>query len=80
MAKFRKLPVIIDAHRLTKAEGPQVIATREGSIMGYPGDWLITGVENEKYPCNDAIFRKTYQAVDAEGEAELAKVIAGLSA
>lgn len=80
MAKFRKLPVVIEAHRLTMADSPRQIHTREGTIMGYPGDWLIRGVENEEYPCDDAIFRKTYEPVDAEAEAEMAKVVAGMSA
>ena len=57
MSKFKKLPVEIEAARITeKIE----IQTREGTLYGYPGEWLITGVEGEKYPCGDEIFRKTY--------------------
>ncbi|MFA5715961.1 MAG: hypothetical protein WC998_09480 [Candidatus Paceibacterota bacterium] len=57
MSKFRKLPVEIEAERITeKIE----IHTREGTLVGYPGDWLITGVQGEKYPCGDEIFRATY--------------------
>lgn len=25
------------------------------------GDWLITGVEGERYPCSDSIFQATYE-------------------
>lgn len=57
MSKFTKLPVEIEAVRITeKIE----IKTREGVLFGYPGEWLLTGVEGEKYPCGDEIFRKTY--------------------
>ena len=66
MAKFRKKPVIIDAVQLKdRCE----IKTMEGKLYGEIGDWLIIGVEGEKYPCGDAIFRKTYEPVDSEAEA-----------
>ena len=39
------------------------INTREGSIYGQPGDWLIQGVRGEVYPCGDEIFRETYEPV-----------------
>lgn len=29
-----------------------------------PGDWIITGVANEMYPCKPAVFEATYEAVD----------------
>ena len=29
-----------------------------------PGDWIITGIKGEKYPCKDEVFRMTYEAVD----------------
>ena len=28
-----------------------------------PGDWIITGVKNEKYPCSDEVFQRTYEPV-----------------
>jgi hypothetical protein len=27
------------------------------------GDWIITGIKGEKYPCRDDIFRETYEEV-----------------
>ena len=63
MARFRKLPVIIDAVRIRSRV---TIDTREGTLRGYPGEWLIIGVAGEKYPCADDIFRATYEPVDAE--------------
>ena len=39
---------------------------RETEPLGHnvcPGDWIITGVSGERYPCKDEIFRATYNAV-----------------
>ena len=60
MAKYRKRPVIIDAVQLTERVE---IETLEGVMVGEPGDWLITGVKGEKYPCKPDIFEMTYEAV-----------------
>lgn len=73
MPKFRKKPVVIEATRL-KSEVR--IATREGELTGKPGDWLITGVQGEVYPCGDSIFRQTYEPADEEAEAAF-KVTSG---
>lgn len=32
------------------------IDTLEGGHIVCPGDWIITGVKNEKYPCKPDIF------------------------
>ncbi len=63
MAKFRKLPVVVEVVRI---EETTTIETREGTLIGYPGEWMITGVEGERYPCGDSIFRATYEAADDE--------------
>lgn len=63
MAKYRKLPVEIEAVRLTRQVS---IKTLEGTMVGEPGDWLITGVKGEQYPCKDDVFRATYEPVDGE--------------
>lgn len=39
------------------------ITTLEGVMCCNPGDWIITGVKGEKYPCKDEIFRLTYEPV-----------------
>ena len=39
------------------------IDTLEGGHNVCPGDWIITGVEGEHYPCKPSIFKKTYEAV-----------------
>ena len=40
------------------------IDTLEGRHNVCPGDWIITGVQNEKYPCKPDIFDKTYEPVE----------------
>ena len=58
MPKYHKKPVVIDAYQLTDRIE---IDTLEGAMVGEPGDWLITGVKGEQYPCKDDIFRQTYE-------------------
>lgn len=36
------------------------IDTLEGGHIVCPGDWIITGVNGERYPCKPDIFEKTY--------------------
>lgn len=38
-----------------------VIDTLEGEMRVSPGDWIITGVKGEKYPCKPDIFEATYE-------------------
>lgn len=66
MANFRKKPVVIDAYRTTRR---RIISTLEGTMVAEPGDWIITGVESEQYPCKDSVFRATYEPVDNEARA-----------
>ena len=61
MTQFRKRPIVIEAVRLTEKTE---IKTREGTLYGYPGEWLLTGVKGEVYPCGDEIFRATYENID----------------
>ena len=42
------------------------IDTLEGGHIVCPGDWIITGVAGEMYPCKDQIFRDTYDAASEE--------------
>lgn len=36
------------------------VETLEGKMKGQPGDWLVIGVNGEKYPIAQDIFKKTY--------------------
>lgn len=39
-----------------------VIETLEGVMEVGIGDWVITGVKGERYPCKNEIFEATYAA------------------
>jgi len=40
------------------------VKTLEGGHIVSPGDWIITGVNGENYPCKPDIFDKTYESVE----------------
>lgn len=61
MGKYRKRPVVIEAVQITR---PITIETKEGSMRGDVGDWLITGIKGEQYPCKPDIFEATYEPVE----------------
>ena len=60
MAKYRKKPVVIEAYQTDKELD---IETLEGTMHANAGDWIITGVHGEQYPCKPYIFEKTYEPV-----------------
>lgn len=111
MPKFRKRPVVIEAHQWFKngdhpedncemiPSGTAPPFQSEGKIVRYyrrpdvdgsracehcgkkmddhgwidtleaghnvcPGDWIITGIAGERYPCKDKIFQETYDLVE----------------
>lgn len=37
------------------------ITTLEGPHIVFEGDWIITGVKGEQYPCKPDIFEATYE-------------------
>jgi len=59
--KYKKKPIIITAYRTDK---PLVIQTLEGTLRAAVGDYIITGLRGEKYPCKPDIFEKTYELVE----------------
>lgn len=56
--RFRKKPIIVEAYQ---TEEEITIHTLEGTLKADPGDYIITGVDGEQYPCKPAIFEKTYE-------------------
>jgi hypothetical protein len=78
--KFRKKPIVIEAeqyHSINPTfidgvcyqahngfKGNPHIHTLEGIMELTDGDWVITGVNGEKYPCKPDIFEKTYEKVE----------------
>lgn len=57
---YRKKPVVVRAYQCKEGE---IIHTLEGDMKASPGDFIITGVRGEKYPCKPDIFWKTYEEV-----------------
>ena len=57
--QYRKIPVVIEAF---KTETELSIETLEGTFRADPGDYIITGVNGEQYPCKPDIFEKSYEA------------------
>ena len=57
----RKKPVEVDARQMPD---DFEVDTLEGTMKGKAGDWLITGVGGEMYPCDAAIFEATYDIID----------------
>lgn len=58
MVKVRKIPVVVDAEQISEV---QYIETLEGTMKASAGDWVITGVDGERYPVKPDIFAKTYE-------------------
>ncbi len=58
---FRKKPVVVKAF-IAKKE--MIIHTLEGDMKADAGDYIITGVKGEQYPCKPDVFRRTYEPVD----------------
>lgn len=40
------------------------IDTLEGGHIVCPGDWIITGVKGERYPCKPDVFAATYDPAE----------------
>lgn len=59
--KYRKKPIVIDAYQ-TDVEFQ--IPTLEGVMTASKGDYIITGIQGETYPCKPDIFEATYELVN----------------
>jgi hypothetical protein len=57
----KKLPVTVHAMQI---DVPFTVKTLEGIHEGKAGDYLLVGVEGERYPVKKEIFEKTYQFVE----------------
>ena len=80
MGLYRKKPVVIEAKRFIdlgadmfmeyrvrhdKGGAYLIIPTLEGDLRANDGDWVVTGVNQERYPIKPDIFEKTYEPVGA---------------
>lgn len=57
-----KNPVVVEAYQ---TDQHMTIVTLEGPLHASPGDWIITGIKGEQYPCKPDVFEKTYTCVDS---------------
>jgi len=64
---YRKKPVVVEAHQTQER---MKIKTLEGTMVAEPGDWIITGVRGEQYPCKPDIFAETYELATAPTDTE----------
>lgn len=62
--KYRKKPVTIEAYQTDK---DMIVHTLEGPLYASVGDYIITGVNGEQYPCKPDIFAKTYEPANSTG-------------
>lgn len=53
-AYMQDCPGVCDIGEIETLEGPHLVRS---------GDWIITGVKGEHYPCKPDIFEATYDAV-----------------
>lgn len=59
--QYCKLPIPITEYQTDEEFD---IETLEGTRHASIGDWIITGVKGEQYPCKPDIFAKTYRGSD----------------
>lgn len=75
MARYMKKQVAVEAVQWFKpGDHPAVAAepednsgyieTLEGRLRVEPGDWVITGIAGENYPCKPDIFAQLYTRID----------------
>jgi hypothetical protein len=59
--KYRKKGIIIEAYQTDR---DCTIHTIEGDMKAKKGDYIITGIAGEKYPCKPDIFYQTYEELE----------------
>jgi hypothetical protein len=57
---YRKKPIEIQAYQMLDDFH---VKTMEGTMKGKAGDYVIIGIRNELYICNEEIFDETYEFV-----------------
>jgi hypothetical protein len=58
--EVQKKPVIVKAFQ---ANSDMIIKTLEGNMKAKKGDWIIIGLNNERYPVKPDIFDKSYRII-----------------
>jgi len=50
-------------HHLSEHGWLGTLESGEGTQMACPGDYIITGIQGEHYPCKPDIFEQTYKEI-----------------
>lgn len=58
---YMKLPIPIKAIQI---KIPFKVETLEGVMKGKAYDYLLVGINGERYPCDKEIFEKSYRLID----------------
>lgn len=58
--RVTKKPVIVEAK---KVKSEQYVKTLEGDVKANIGDYIIKGVEDEKYPVKPEVFSESYKII-----------------
>ena len=66
---YRFLPLVAPSDKRCQHCGQEMcvhglIDTKEGGHIVCPGDWIITGVQGEMYPCKPDIFAANYEEAE----------------
>lgn len=59
--KCMKKPIVIHAAQISE---PFEVTTKEGIMTGKAHDYLMFGIDGEKYICDRSIFERSYDFVD----------------
>lgn len=59
--KCMKKPIVV---RAVQMHDDFKVTTLEGVVCGKAGDYLVIGVEGERYPVKKEIFEKTYEWIE----------------
>ena len=59
--RCRKKPIVIHAIQIDE---DFKVTTMEGVVYGKAGDYLMIGIDGERYPCNKEIFERSYDWVE----------------
>jgi hypothetical protein len=57
---YMKKPIPVQAKQMFVAFE---VETKEGTMRGKAGDYLLIGIHGERYPCDKTIFEESYSEV-----------------
>jgi hypothetical protein len=72
MPQYIKKPIPVTANQM---EEEFEVNTLEGTMKGKAGDYLVTGIRGEQYPCDKEIFEESYIKFDDNFAEEYEKAL-----